>query len=188
MKQVSKVVAGDILNTQDLDDCGTEKVVRVTLVNQKFNSSLSTAIERLTEVKRQIDKFSFTPDCTVLQYSKSQLGSKDEKRFSDQLTILVNDISIAMEKLSYASYRRNVYKKDCEVIFTYCYKCEARAFINTLATNEFFKSRLIWQMRNVVNLLEDPHCELFQPLKINYDMVEVNNGICWSIKNRSFVL
>lgn len=61
--EVSKVVAGDILNTQDLDDCGT--------INQKFNSSLSAAIERLTKLKLQIGKLDFTADCTESQYSTS---------------------------------------------------------------------------------------------------------------------
>ena len=64
---------------------------------------------------------------------------------------------------------------------------EARAFVNTLATNEFFKSRLIRDMRKVIELLSDPHCELFQPLVIDYDLIEVNDGVCWSVKNRSFV-
>ena len=38
-------------------------------------------------------------------------------------------------------------------------------------------SRLIQQMRNV-NLLADSQFQLFQPLKINYDLTEINNGIC----------
>ena len=56
-----------------------------------------------------------------------------------------------------------------------------------LVTNKHFKSRLIQDMRKVIELLSDPHCELFQPLVINYDLIEVKDGICWSIKNRSFV-
>ena len=79
------------------------------------------------------------------------------------------------------------YKRDERSRYTYVYKCEARAFVNTLATNEFFKSRLIRDMRKVIELLSDPHCELFQPLVIDYDLIEVNDGVCWSVKNRSFV-
>ena len=57
----------------------------------------------------------------------------------------------------------------------------------TLTTNEFFKSMLIRDMRKVIELLSDPHCELFQPLVIDYDLIEVNDGVCWSVKNRIFV-
>ena len=46
------------------------------------------------------------------------------------------------------------------------FKCEARELINTLATNEFFKSRLIQDMRKLIELLADPYCELFQHLVI----------------------
>ena len=111
----------------------------------------------------------------------------EEKCLSDKLTILVNDITITIQRLQYASYRGKVYKRDERSKYTYSYKCEARAFVNTLATNEFFKSRLIQDMRKLIELLSDPHCKLFQPLVIDYDLIEVNDGICLSVKERSFV-
>ena len=64
------------------------------------------------------------------------------KNVSDKLTILVNDITIAMQRLQHASYRGKVYKRGERSKYTYSYRGEARAFVNTLATNEFFKSRL----------------------------------------------
>ncbi|KAJ7363623.1 hypothetical protein OS493_009785 [Desmophyllum pertusum] len=42
-------------------------------------------------------------------------------------------------------------------------------------------------MRKVIELIADPYCELFRPLVIDYDLIEVNQGIFWSLKNRSFV-
>ncbi|KAJ7394852.1 hypothetical protein OS493_000687 [Desmophyllum pertusum] len=87
--EVRKVVGEDVLCTQELDDCGSENVVRVTLVNEKFHSCLGSAIERLTEAKLQIDKFGFTSDMTMSQSSISHLTSNEDKRLSDNLTILV---------------------------------------------------------------------------------------------------
>ena len=92
-----------------------------------------------------------------------------------------------MQQLEYASYRGKIYKRDPKAKYTYSFKCEAKPFINTLATNEHFKSRLIRDMKKVIELLSDPHCELFQPLIINYDLIEVNGGICWSVKKLAFV-
>ena len=92
-----------------------------------------------------------------------------------------------MQQLEYASYRGKIYKRDPKAKYTYSFKCEAKSFINTLATNEHFKSRLIRDMKKVIELLSDPHCELFQPLIINYDLIEVNGGICWSVKKLAFV-
>ena len=117
----------------------------------------------------------------------SCLESNEGKRFSNKLSILVNDIAIAMEKLNYPSYRGNVSKKETRAKYTYSYKCEAKPFLNSLATNEYFKSRLIRQIRNVTNLLADPYCELFRPLTIDYNLIEVDNSTCWSVKNRSFM-
>ncbi|KAJ7376359.1 hypothetical protein OS493_035102 [Desmophyllum pertusum] len=185
-QEARKVIGEDVVNTQDLEDWGKENVVRVTIINPKFQSSLASAIERLVEAKLQIDRFGFTESRIATQPS-SRLAQNEEKRFSDKLTILVNDISIAMEKLNYATYRGKVYRKESRARYAFSYKCEARAFVNTLATNEFFKPRLIREMRKVIELIADPYCELFRPLVIDYDLIEVNQGIFWSLKNRSFV-
>ena len=188
-KQEARKVIGDdidLISTQELVECGKENVVRVTIINKKFQSSLASAIERLIEAKLQIDKFGFTASSIAAQ-PPSPMVQNDEKRFSDKLTILVNDISIAMEKLNYATYRGKVYKKESRARYTFSYRCEARTFVNTLATNEFFKPRLIRDMRKVVELLADPYCELFRPLAIDYDLIEVNQGVCWSLKERAFV-
>ena len=77
--------------------------------------------------------------------------------------------------------------KNDQARYTYSYKCEARAFVNTLATNEFFKSRLLREMKRVIDLLSDPFCELFSLLIINYDLIEVTDGRCWPISRRDFV-
>ena len=172
----------DFIDTQDLEECGKENVVRVTIMNKKFEPSLASAVERLIEAKLQIDKFGFTVSGITAQ-PPSPMVQNDEKRFSDKLTILVNDISIAMEKLNYATYRGKVYKKESRVKYTFSYRCEARAFVNTLATNELFKPRLIREMRRVVELLGDPFCELFRPLSIDYDLIEVNQGVCLSLSD-----
>ena len=188
--EARKVIGNDGLCTQELDECGTENVVRVTLVNPKFHTSLLSAVELLTAAKLQLDKFGFESSTTTSQASTSQLSmtcDEDKMLSADKLAILVNDIAIAMGKLSYASYRGKVYKKNDQARYTYSYKCEARAFVNTLATNEFFKSRLLREMKRVIDLLSDPFCELFSPLIIKYDLMEVKEGRCWSIIRRDFI-
>ena len=89
---------------QELEGCGTENVVRVIIVKPSFQQPLSNALEKMMEAKLQIDKFGFTRDTTL------PVSEREEKHLSDKLTILVNDITIAMQKLQYASYRGKVYK------------------------------------------------------------------------------
>ena len=149
-----------------------------------------SAVELLTVAKLQLDKSGFESSTTTSQASTSQLAmtcDEDKTLSADKLAILVNDTAIAMGKLGYASYRGKVHKKNDQARYTYSYKCEARAFVDTLATNEFFKSRLLGEMKRVIDLLSDPFCELFSPLTINYDLIEVKDGRCWSISRRDFV-
>lgn len=150
--------------------------MRVTLVNLSFQQSLTRAIEKIIEAKLQLDRFGFTLSET------STTSGIELKRLSDKLTIV-----IAMKKLNYASYRGKVYKRQPRSRYTYSFKCDARAFINTLATIEQFRSRLVREMKKIIEMLSDPLCELFEPLVIDYDIIEVNNGVCWSLKKRSIV-
>lgn len=181
------VVGAGNLSLQELDDCGTENVVRVTLVSSRFQTVLTTAIDKLLGAGLRIDKFRFDAVDTGGENSSPLEKATGDKMLSDKLTVLINDISIAMKQLGYASYRGTIYKKDSRSKFTYAYKCDAAAFINTLATNEFFKARLVREMKNVIGLLSDPYCELFAPLIIDHDLIEVSDGWCWSVKRRSFV-
>ena len=60
-----KVIGHNGLCTQELDDCGTENVVWVTLVNPKFHTSLLSAVELLTAAKLQLDNFGFESSTTT---------------------------------------------------------------------------------------------------------------------------
>ena len=187
-EEVRRVISDEeVLCTQDLDNCGNENVLRVSVVNQNFHSSLQRAIDHLIGAKLQLDRFGFESDGATSQASTGQMALNEEKRLSNKLAILVNDIAIAMGKLGYATYRGKVYKKEERSMFTYSFKCDARAFVNTLATNEHFKSRMLPQMKKVIELLSDPYCELFRPLTVDYDLIEINHGVCWSLQRGAFV-
>ena len=118
-------------------DCGTENVVRCCLINPSYSSKLQEAIAKLLDAKLTIDLFGF--------HDESQGTTKvdDDARLSDHLTVLINDIGIAMKKLEYALFRGKIYKKKSEAKYTYAYKCEVSAFVNCLAANESFKGRLL---------------------------------------------
>ena len=156
-KELRSVVGEEIPSSQELDECGSENVVRVTLVNSRFQSSLTAATDKLIGAGLRVDKFGFDAAGVSSKSSSSSLEeTTGDKMLSDKLTVLINDISIAMNRPGYASYRGTVHKKEARSKFTYGYKCDAAAFINTMATNEFFKARLVREMRNVIALLSEP--------------------------------
>ncbi|KAL9984097.1 hypothetical protein ACROYT_G006356 [Oculina patagonica] len=90
----------------------------------------------------------------------------------------LSDITIAMQNLNYASNREKVYKREERSHYMYSYKCEARSFINSLAPNKHFKSRLTRDVRKVIKLLADPMQLLVVPIFGHqlqlYNPIEVN--------------
>ena len=165
----------------DNENCGTESAARVCLVNPSFNAPLQLAVKKMQDAKLVIDQFGFSLE------NLNSAPENDETRLSDKLTVLINDIGIAMKSMEYALFRGKIYKKCPMAKFTYAYKCEVKAFINCLAANESFKSRLLQSMRKVIDVLADPDCEVIRPICVDYNLIEVNSGQCWSIKERSFL-
>ena len=169
----------------DADECGTENVVRVCLVNPAFKASLMKAITKMESAKLTIGRFGL--DSTTLQETSEAQSEVAEPGLGDKLTVLINDIAIAMKTLDYALYKGKVYKKCEDAKYTYSYKCDVKAFVNSLAANKSFKSRLIRDMKRVIDLLSDSDCELIRPITLDYNLIEVNQGYCWSIEERKFL-
>ena len=56
-----------------------------------------------------------------------------------------------------------------------------------MAANELFKARLLKDMKRVIEILANPFCEVIRPLCVDYNLIEVNDGRCWSIKKCRFL-
>ncbi|KAK3748776.1 hypothetical protein QZH41_013521, partial [Actinostola sp. cb2023] len=42
-------------------------------------------------------------------------------------------------------------------------------------------------MKKVIDILSDQYCEVIRPIIVNYNLIEVQRGHCWSVKERRFV-
>ena len=42
-------------------------------------------------------------------------------------------------------------------------------------------------MRKVIDVLADPDCEVIRPICVDYNLIEVDSGQCWSVKERHFL-
>ena len=120
----------------DIEECGTENVVRVFPLQSSFKSILSDAIAKIQDAKLILDHFGF--DGTTQGAPFKRPLEDGEPRLGDKLTVFINDISIAMRRLDYALYRGTVYRKCEGTIYSYSYKCDVKAFENSLAANESF--------------------------------------------------
>lgn len=61
------------------------------------------------------------------------------------------------------------------------------AFIDSLVADKSFKVRLVKDMKKVFDVLANLHCKVIQSLCLDYYLIEVNKGKCWSIKECHFV-
>ena len=111
--QARKAIGHDGLCTQEPDECGTENVVRVTLVNPKFHTSLLSAVELLTEAKLQLDKFGFEFSTTTSQASTSQLAMTCDRYGKTGLCKLSRQAFL----LKPASYEKTLPKQQNKHVF-----------------------------------------------------------------------
>ena len=171
--------------SMDVEECGTENVVSVRVIQASFKSIVSEVIDKMMGAELVIDRYGL--DGNSQESQEERTSDSMELRLGDKLTVLINDISIAMRRLEYALYRGTVYKKCEGATYTYSYKCDVKAFVNSLAANESFKARLPRDMKKVIDILADPDCEVIRPIVVNYNLIEVNEGKCWSVSERRFL-
>ena len=171
--------------SMDVEECGTENVVNVRVIQASFKSIVSEAIDKMMGAKLVTDCYGL--DGNSQESQEERTTNSMEWRLGDKLTVLINDISIAMRRLEYALYSGTVYKKCEGATYTYSYKCDVKAFVNSLAANESLKARLVRDMKKVIDILTDPDCEVIRPIVVAYNLIEVNEGKCWSVSERQFL-
>ena len=181
------VAEGFLSNSEsmDVEECGTENVVSIRVIQASFKSIVSEAIDKMMGAKLVIDRYGL--DGNSQESQEERTSDSMEPRLGDKLTVVINDISIAMRRLEYALYRGTVYKKCEGATYTYSYKCDVKAFVYSLAANESFKARLLRDMKKVIDILAGPDCEVIRPIVVDYNLIEVNEGKCWSVSERRFL-
>jgi len=92
-----------------------------------------------------------------------------------------------MKKLHYVTYRGDVYKKVAEAQFTFQYLCSMKTFLHKLMGNEAFKDRLVQHLPRLLPILSEPESSLMHQLKVDKDLIEVNDSSFWSFTSGSFV-
>ena len=93
--------------SMDVEEQGTESVVRVRVIQSSFKSIVSEAIDKTISAKLVIDRYGLDGNGQETQEEKTRESM--EPRLGDKLTILINKISIAMRRLDYALNRGTVY-------------------------------------------------------------------------------
>ena len=102
----------------------------------------------------------------------------------------MNDIERAMAKLGYALHSGEIFKRVKNSEYTYQHCCSVKKFLSLLGSNDQFKDTIIKHkiMNKLIEILGDRECKFMKQLRLNYDLIEVNGGWCFSISQRKFVL
>ena len=87
------------------------------------------------------------------------------------MTVVISDITITMRRPDYALLKECGYQKCKCPKSTYPYKCDVKAFVNSMAANETFKSKLIRNMKIVFDLLSEPDCEVIRPITVECSLI-----------------
>ena len=161
---------------------GSEHVVRLQVVSSSFCSTLrDKAVPALIRAGLKFDVYGIE-NCSV------PFGSENPtKALASPIVVAMNDIERAMKKLGYALYRGEVFKKVGPSKYTFQHCCTVRKFLSLLGNSEHFKETIIKHLNKLDSILGDPESEFPRQLKINYDLIEVSDGFCFSISERRFV-
>ena len=128
---VLTVVEGFLSDSESMavEECGMENVVSVRVIQASFKSIVSEAIDKMMGAKLVIDRYGL--DGNSQESQEERTSDSMEPRLGDKLTVLINDISIAMRRLEYTLYRGTVYKKCEGATYIYSYKRDVKAFVNS---------------------------------------------------------
>ena len=114
--------------------------------------------------------------------------SKVTKALASPIVIAMHDVEWAIVKLGYALHGGEVFKKVTSSQYTYQHCCSVKKFLSLLGSNDEFKDTIIKHLDKLVEILGDKECEFTKELRINYDLIEVKEGWCFSISQQKFVL
>ena len=82
-KEMESTGGTETLCSQDLDECGTESVVRLAVVNPQFEQPLARAIDKLIGAGLRVDKFGFAnASGSTEPPASSQEADVESKMFS----------------------------------------------------------------------------------------------------------
>ena len=136
----------------------TENVVRLRVVNKDFKAMMVNSVSELRRAGLMIDTFGL--DDIVPSTTQTSVSPSLHKPLSNPVTVLCNDIQLAMRKLHYTIYRGDIYKQVAKAHFTFQYLCSMKTFLHSLMGNQAFKDRLIQHIQRVLPIMSEPDSSL----------------------------
>lgn len=174
----------DQLMEEPLEDSlrGSERVVRLQIISTAFCPVLrDKGVPALVRAGLKVDVFG-------IENSHPPEGNQCiSKALASPIVIAMNDVERAMEKLGYSLYKGEVYKKVQSSKYTFSHCCTVKRFLSVLGTNESYKETIVKHLHKLDSLLSDSESEFGKQMQIDFDLIEVSDGWCFSLSRREFV-
>lgn len=92
-----------------------------------------------------------------------------------------------MERRQFSFCNGAVYKKIPEAKYTYVYFGSVHTFLMQSLGNKELANEIVTHVSTLSQLLSQPSCRLVEPMKIDYNIIEVlPSGTCFNIEMKSF--
>ena len=93
-----------------------------------------------------------------------------------------------MEICHHVLYKSEIYSRPDEAQMTYVHMMDVSTYLNKLLANDALNNELVKNFQAVERILSHPACKVVRQTKIDFDLIKVCNGFCFSTSKRAFVL
>ena len=106
---------------------------------------------------------------------------------SNDVTRTIRNIARVMEICKHALYRSAIYTIPDNAKMTYVRMMDVSTYLNKLLANDALNNALVRNFQAVEKILSHPACEIVEQIQFDFDLIEVSNGVCFSISGRRFI-
>ncbi|CAB3995433.1 sperm receptor for egg jelly-like [Paramuricea clavata] len=149
----------------------------LVIVNQReFSERILAAAERLRSDGLVVD----------IDMSREDSFRRPTEMDTSDVSAIITKIEKTMRLCDHALFRSQIYAKPAGATFTYVRMMDVTSYLHKLLSNDCLKEGVMKHFHMLEKFLSHPACEVILQLQVDVDLVEVSNGFCFSIRNRSF--
>ena len=145
--------------------------------DEGYSDAIESAIERL-----QSD--GLVVETALCGSQRNEVPSLSQ---SNDVTRTIRQIERVMEICKHALYRSAIYAIPDNAKMTYVRMMDVGTYLNKLLANDALNNALVRNFQAVEKILSHPACEIVQQIEFDFNLIEVSNGVCFSINSRRFI-
>ena len=103
------------------------------------------------------------------------------------VTAAIDAVRKALKAANHTLFRGKVHSRPAKAMFTYVPLDSIENYCHKLLKYPAIGQYLLDHIDVVIKRLKHPSCSIIEQMKVNFDLIEVNDGQCWQISKRQFV-